>query len=146
MSLVKWEPLRDLEDLLDRYSRNLSLPLVRSGEWGGNGELCPRVDISENDNEFQIYAELPGVEKKDVKVKIENGVLVLEGERRKNMEEKGWHYHRIERSFGNFMRSFTLPSNVDADQLKAHFQDGLLELDLPKVSSSQTTAVEVAID
>ena len=146
MALMKWEPLRDFEDLLDRYSRNLSLPVMRSGESGGNGEWCPRVDISENDKEFQIHAELPGVERKDVKVKIENGILVLEGERRKETEEQGWRHHRIERSYGNFMRSFTLPSNIDAEQLKAHFHDGLLEVELPKVPTSQASAVEVAID
>jgi HSP20 family protein len=119
---------------------------MRASELTGNGEWCPRVDISENENEFQIHAELPGVEKDNVKVSVENGVLTLEGERHQEREEKGWRYHRVERSYGNFSRSFTLPASVDASQLKAHFHDGLLEVDLPKTATEAAKAVQVNVE
>jgi HSP20 family protein len=146
MALIKWEPLREIEDMLDRYSRSMGLPSMRASELTGNGEWCPRVDISENENEFQIHAELPGVEKDNVKVSVENGVLTLEGERHQEREEKGWRYHRVERSYGNFSRSFTLPTSVDASQLKAHFHDGLLEVDLPKMAIEAAKAVHVKVE
>jgi len=152
MALIKWEPLRDIEDIFERYSRSLGAPLVRpsdlarSSELLANGEWCPRVDISENDNAFQIKAEVPGVCKDDVKVTLENGVLTLQGERRKEQEEKGLRFHRVERSYGNFIRSFTLPTNVDPQQLKAHFHDGLLEVDIPKMHETQAASVQIPVE
>lgn len=146
MALVKWEPLRDIEDMVDRYSRALGLSFPRGMEWSSNGEWSPRVDIRENDHEFVIQAELPGVQKQDVKVSLENGVLTIEGERQQRREEKGWRQHRIECSYGNFIRSFTLPANVQAEALKAHFHDGLLEVELPKTAEPASQAVSIAID
>jgi len=146
MALIKWEPLREIEDMLDRYSRSMGLPLMRASEFATNGEWCPRVDISEDEREFQIHAELPGIEKDHIKVRVDNGVLTLEGERSQEKEEKGVRYHRIERSYGNFSRSFTLPTNVDAGQLKAHFHDGMLEVELPKVPEKSSKPVEVKVD
>ena len=152
MALIKWEPLRDIEDIFERYSRSLGAPLVRpsdlarSSELLANGEWCPRVDISENDNAFQIKAEVPGVCKDDVKVTLENGVLTLQGERRQVQEEKGLRFHRVERSYGNFIRSFTLPTNVDPQQLKAHFHDGLLEVDIPKMHETQAASVQIPVE
>ena len=146
MALMKWEPMRDIEDLFDRYSRSFGMPLMRAGDLLSNGEWAPRVDICENDDEFQIHAELPGVEKQNVKVSVENGVLTLAGERHQDKEEKGWSHHRIERSYGAFMRSFTLPANVDAEHLKAHFHDGLLEVDLPKTAEARSHAVTVPVE
>jgi HSP20 family protein len=152
MALIKWEPLRDIEDIFERYSRSLGAPLVRpsdlarSSELLANGEWCPRVDISENDNAFQIKAEVPGVCKDDVKVTLENGVLTLQGERRQEQEENGLRFHRVERSYGNFIRSFTLPTNVDPQQLKAHFHDGLLEVDIPKTPATQAASVQIPVE
>jgi HSP20 family protein len=152
MALIKWEPLRDIEDIFERYSRSMGAPFVRpsdlarSSELLANGEWSPRVDISENENAFQIKAEVPGVCKDDVKVTLENGVLTLQGERRQEHEEKGLRFHRVERCYGNFIRSFTLPTNVDAQQLKAHFHDGLLEVDIPKTPETQATSVQIPVE
>jgi HSP20 family protein len=152
MALIKWEPLRDIEDMFERYSRSLGAPFVRPSDFArpsellANGEWSPRVDISENEGSFQIKAEVPGVRKDDVKVTLENGVLTLQGERHQEHEEKGLRFHRVERSYGNFIRSFTLPNNVDAQQLKAHFHDGLLEVEIPKTPEAQTSSISIPVD
>jgi HSP20 family protein len=147
MELTKWEPLREIEDFFDRYSRSLAFPFSRgSSELFANGGWAPRVDVSENENAFVIKAEIPGVNKDDVKVSLENGVLTLQGERRQEREEKDWRFHRMERSYGHFMRSFTLPGNVDEAHLKASFHNGLLEVDLPKLEQSPAEALQVPVE
>ena len=146
MELTKWEPLREIEDFFDRYTRALAFPFPRGSEMISNGGWAPRVDVSENDAAFVIKAEIPGVEKDDVKVTLENGVLTLQGERRQEREEKGWRFHRMERSYGHFMRSFSLPANVDESHLKASFHDGLLEVDLPKLEKTHSQAVQVPVE
>ncbi|MCS5704848.1 Hsp20/alpha crystallin family protein [Synechococcus sp. FGCU-3] len=146
MAITRWEPLRDIEQLFDRYSRSLGFPFSRSADLLSDGEWCPRVDIGENDKAFLIKAELPGVRKDDVKVLFDHGVLTIEGERHEEREEKGWRFHRMERSSGCFLRSFTLPSNVDSAALKAHFQDGMLDVEIPKTAAAPTTAVAVPVD
>jgi HSP20 family protein len=93
-----------------------------------------------------IKAEIPGIDKNDVKVTLDNGVLTLQGERRQEREEKGWRFHRMERSYGHFMRSFSLPSNVDEGHLKAHFHDGLLEVDIPKLEQTPSQSVQVPVE
>jgi HSP20 family protein len=152
MALIKWDPLRDIEDIVERYSRTLGTPVLRSSELNrasehlANGEWSPRVDISETDSAFQIKAEVPGVCKDDVKVTLDNGVLTLQGERHQEHEKHGLRFHRVERCYGNFIRSFTLPNNVDAQQLKAHFHDGLLEVEIPKSSETQTSVVQIPVE
>lgn len=146
MALMTWEPMREIEDLLDRYGRGLGLPLMRSSERLFNGEWSPRVDISESEGQFQIHAELPGVRKENVSVKVSDGVLTLEGERHQEREEKGWRQHRVERSYGRFSRSFTLPASVDAEHLKAHYHDGILEVELPKTPAPPASAIQVPVD
>lgn len=144
MALVKWEPFRELEDMLDRYTGRLSWPSL-SREAFTTTEWSPKVDIAETDKEFTIKAELPEVKKEDVKVNVENGVLTLSGERKQEKEEKGKKFHRVERFYGSFMRSFTLPNNVDAAKVKATFKDGVLNLSLPKTAKSKPKATEVKI-
>lgn len=146
MELTKWEPLREIEDFFDRYSRALASPFMRSADLVANDGWMPRVDVSENETAFVIKAEIPGIHKDDVKVTLDNGVLTLQGERRQEREEKGWRFHRMERSYGHFMRSFSLPSNVDASHLKAHFHDGLLEVDCPKLEQTASQSVQVPVE
>jgi HSP20 family protein len=146
MELTKWEPLREIEDFFDRYSRSLAFPFSRGIETATNGGWLPRVDVSENDDAFVIKAEIPGINKDDVKVSLDTGVLTLQGERRQEREEKGWRFHRMERSYGHFMRCFTLPANVDADHLKASFHNGLLEVDIPKLEKATSHAVQVPVE
>ena len=145
MSLVKWDPFREMEDLFDRYNQAIGSPrngnqeLIKSGDWS------PRVDISETDKEFVIKAEIPEVDKKDVKITVDKGVLCIQGERKEEKKEKNKKIHRIERFFGSFSRSFTLPDNVDEKKIKASFKDGILNLQLPKSAGTKTKATEVKV-
>lgn len=144
MALIKWEPIREIEDLFDRYTSKLGWPSL-SREAFSTTEWSPKVDIVETDKEFTIKAELPEVRKEDVKVNIENGELCISGERKQEKEEKGKKFHRIERYYGNFMRSFTLPGNVDETNIKASFKDGMLNLSLPKTAEAKPKTSEVKI-
>ena len=114
--------------------------MSRTGGWS------PRVDIVENDKEFVIKAEIPEVKKEDVKVTADNGVLTIQGERKQEKEEKGKKFHRVERYYGSFTRSFTLPENVDETKIKANFKDGMLNLQVPKSEKSKPKAIEVKVE
>lgn len=145
MALVKWDPLREIEDMFDRYSRAMGSPRAWGHDAITTGDWSPRVDISETDDEFVVKAELPEVKKDDVKVTVENGVLSIEGERKQEKEEKGKKFHRVERYYGKFYRSFSLPANVDEAGIKAAFKDGMLNLSVPKTAKSKPKAVNVKV-
>lgn len=108
-------------------------------------DWIPTVDISETDGEYLIKAELPEVKKEDVKVTVEDGVLTLYGERRQDKEEKGTRFHRVERSFGSFVRSFTLPESIEEGGVRADYKDGVLNLHLPKSEKVKPKAIEVKV-
>lgn len=138
--------MREFESLQSRLSNILDIP---SGFGNGRkesltiAEWTPSVDIIENEKEYVIKAELPEVEQKDVKVTVQNGVLTLSGERRFEKEEKGKKYHRIERSYGSFIRSFDLPDDADAEQVDAKFSGGVLTVHVTK--SKEATAKEIEV-
>ena len=149
MTLTRWNPLRDMDEIFDRFNRSFSrLPAPR-GE--GNQELmtiadwAPTVDVSETDDEYLIKVELPEVRKEDVKVTIHDGVLTLQGERKLEREEKNKKYHRVERAYGSFARSFTLPENVDDNNVKARNKDGMLYLHLGKTEEAKPKSIEVKV-
>lgn len=144
MALVKWEPLREMEDMFDRYTSKLGWPRLGHEAFSAS-DWSPKVDIVETDKEYTIKAELPEVNKEDVKVNIEDGELCLSGERKQEKEEKGKKFHRIERLYGSFMRRFTLPADVDKAHIKASFKDGMLNLSLPKSAETQSRASEIKI-
>ena len=146
MTLKRWEPLRELDDLLERSRRGLGLTPWHNRELLGELDWCPRVDISEADGTFLIKAEIPGVEKEDVKVSVQNGVLTLQGERKDEDSEQGLHFHRVERFHGSFSRSFTLPPSVDPNQVKAAFNNGILTISLTKVAVSESVAQQVSVE
>ena len=125
MKLTKWDPLREMEDIFDRYGRCLSWPRRGSQETMATGDWAPRVDISETAKECNIKVEIPEVKKDDVKVTVENGVLTIRGERKQEKEEKDEKFHRIERSYGSFTRSFTLPDNAAIPAPDARRECGL---------------------
>jgi HSP20 family protein len=108
-------------------------------------DWVPSVDVTETEGEYQIKAEIPDVKKEDVKVTVEGGVLTLQGERVREKEETGKKYHRVERSYGSFVRSFTLPELVDEEKVKAEFKDGILNLRLPKSEKAKPKAIEVTV-
>ena len=145
MQLTKWDPFRQMEDMFDRYSRNIGWPRGGSQEIMATGDWAPRVDIAETDNEFIIKAEIPEVKKEDVKVTVDSGVLAIRGERKQEKEEKGKKFHRVERYYGSFTRSFTLPDNVDESKIEASFKDGVLNLKIPKTEAVKPKAIEVKV-
>ena len=148
MALVKWDPFRDLEEMSDRLNRIFARPAV----WQTQGrevmtvaDWTPTVDISETASEYVIKAELPEIKKEEVKVTVEDGVLTILGERKQEKEESGKKFHRIERSYGRFVRSFTLPDSVDEGQVKAEYADGVLTLHLPKSEKAKQKQIEVKV-
>jgi HSP20 family protein len=106
-------------------------------------DWAPAVDISEDDKEFVIKAELPGIKREEVKVTVEDGVLSISGERKTEKEEKNKKLHRVERSYGSFLRSFSLPEGADASKVNAEFADGVLSVRLAKTPKSQPKTIEV---
>lgn len=145
MSLVKWEPLREFENIFDRYTRPLGWPIDSGINVGSAGDWVPRVDITETGAELVVKAEIPDVNKEDVKVSVNQRVLTIEGEKKHEQEEKDEKHHRIERYYGSFSRSFTLPENVDEAKIDASFKNGVLNLHIPKTKSSNLKGIEVQI-
>lgn len=149
MAIVRWNPFREMESMLDQYARTFGRPAL--GREGGQevistSDWSPAVDISETDKEYLIKVEVPGIKKDDVKVTVHAGVLTIKGERKSEKEDKGEKYHRIERYYGSFARSFTLPDNVNEDQVRAEHKDGMLMVHLQKQEPSKPKSIEVKID
>ena len=148
MNLVKWDPFVELEDVskhLNRIFGKFPARTEPSRELLAMAEWAPNVDITETDTAYLIKGEIPGVNKEDVKVNIEDGMLIMSGERKQEKEEQGKKFHRIERCYGSFMRSFRLPDNVDESAVKAEFKDGMLNVTLPKSAQAKTKAVNVSV-
>jgi len=150
MSLMRWDPFRELEDMSERLNRIFQRPQLGRAAEAGRERLtvpdwAPAVDIVETPEEFVLKADLPEIKKEEVKVTVENGVLSIEGERKQEKEEKGKRYHRIERSYGCFMRTFSIPDNVDETKVRAEFKDGILNLRLPKTEKAKPKAIEVKV-
>ena len=110
-----------------------------------SADWAPLVDIAEDEKEYVIKAELPEVTKDDVKVSLQEGVLTITGERKFEKEEKGKKYHRVERAYGSFARSFSLPEDADATKVQAEFKDGVLKVHLPKSEKAKPKSVEVKV-
>jgi HSP20 family protein len=152
MQLTRWDPFREMDDYSARLSRALSTGLLPSFRQKGMTEeelaladWSPLVDVEETDKEYLIKAELPEVKKEDVKVTIEDGLLSIEGERKHEKEEKTRKVHRIERSYGKFVRRFTVPSEAENAKVTAEFKDGMLHVHVPKTQVAKPKAVEVKV-
>ena len=145
---TRWDPFKELEEISDRFNRIFGrLPEHRpsSQEALTVADWMPAVNVSEDDKEYLIKAEIPEVDKKDVKVTVEDGVLSIQGERKKEKEEKGKKFHRIESSYGSFFRSFSLPKNIAEHKLTADFKDGTLLVHLPKTEKAKPKSIEVKV-
>ena len=144
----KWNPFKEMEEMQNRLSHYLgngSLTRKSEEEPAATELWTPLVDVSEDDKEYLIKVELPEIKKSDIAVKVEKGVLSITGERKFQKEEKGKKYHHVERSYGHFTRNFTLPENVDADNVKADFKAGVLELHLYKAERNKPRKIEVNV-
>jgi HSP20 family protein len=147
-TITGWRPLKEMEELQDRLSNLFSRFPTRMGDRKDESitvaECAPLVDITEDDKEYLIKAELPDVKKEDVKVAVENGRLTITGERKFEKEESK-KYHRVERLYGRFVRSFIVPDIAEADKVSAEFADGVLKVHLPKSEKAKPRQIEVKV-
>ena len=148
-TLTRWEPLHELDELQNRLSTLFGRAPVKKTEGGREAmrvaQWAPLVDISEDENEYLIKAELPEVKKDDVKVSVQNDVLSITGERKYEKEEKNRKIHRVERAYGSFARTFTVPEDADAEHVAAEFRDGILQVHLPKTEKAKPKSIDVKI-
>ena len=146
MNLVKWYPWREMPALYNRINGMFDDPffsLDRLADQENLGMWNPAVDLYEKDDHFIIKAELPGINKDDIKVDLKDQVLTLSGERNFDNEVKEENYYRRERSYGKFQRAFTLPADVDSEKIKAEFKDGVLQIEVPKPQDKKAKQVTI---
>ncbi len=146
MAVVRWDPFRDLNMLQDRMNRLFedASRNWKSDEPASTTTWSPAVDIFETESEIVVKAEVPGMERKDITLNLENNVLTLKGERRFLKEAKEENYHRIERSYGGFSRAFSIPATVDEEKIRADYQDGVLKIVLPKKEQLRPKQIKIA--
>ena len=148
ISGTRWNPRKDRDDLESRLAT-----LLAGREATGNGgkealtvtQWAPLVDILEDEKEYLIKTELPDIKKEDVRLTVEDDVLAISGERKFEKEEKGRKYHKVERAYGSFVRSFALPEDADGSKVTADFNDGLLQVHLPKSVKAKPKAIEIQV-
>ena len=150
MAIARFEPFRDMlssmtaQRDLDRLLRGAFSPAFGEGEVSTR-TWAPPVDIYENGDNLVLKAELPGLSPEDVEIRVENNTLYLKGERNFEKEVKEQNYHRVERSYGTFTRTFSLPNSVDADKVAANFKDGVLTLTMPKKEEAKPKTIKINV-
>ncbi len=147
MNMQVWNPFQEFENLLERYNKSGARNLgTRMDNDLNFADWAPSVDIEEDKDKYLIRADLPGVKKENIDVKLENGVLSIRGEKRSESETgEGTRNHRKERFYGTFARSFTLPDSVQSDAVEAHYKDGVLSLTVPKAEEAKPKASDIKI-
>jgi len=152
MSLVRrhvnslWDPFREFQEMSERLNRYWQQNAAAEGQQALRGfDWAPAVNISETDTAYLVKADLPEVKKEDVKVRHENGVLTIEGERRQEKREDAEKFHRVESSYGRFMRRFTIPEDAQEERIEASFKDGTLNVVIPKTDVRQPKAREISV-
>ena len=152
-TLTRWNPFKEM----DEFQSRLSAVLNGLGNWAAvqrpadrkeslaASDWSPLVDIAEKGDGYELKLDLPEVRKEDLKVTVENGVLIITGERRFEKEDQGTKYHRVERAYGSFARSFTLPDNADPSKVNAEFKDGLLKVRIVKDEKAKPKAIDVRV-
>ena len=138
--LMPWSPMREIQNRMEQlFNHWPERETMMTAEWS------PAVDVAEDDKEFILKAELPEVNRSDIKVTVQNSTLSISGERKSQKEEKGRRFRRIERSFGRFERSFTLPEAIKADKIRSEFKDGILTVHVPKSHEGKTAVTEIPV-
>lgn len=142
-----WDPFRELQEMADRVNRLLNIEDKRDEDQQTLTafDWAPAVNISETDNAYLVKADLPDVKKEDVKVTHDNGVLTIEGERRQERREENEKVHRVESSYGRFLRRFTIPENVEDAKIEASFKDGALNVRIPKAAAKTPKARQISV-
>jgi HSP20 family protein len=149
----RWSPFREMDELQNRLLGLMHRGVGRQGlrnegeseESIAVSQWAPLVDVSEDEKGYLIKAELPEVKKEAVKVTLENGVLTISGERKFEQEEKNKRYHRVERAYGTFLRSFTMPDDAEAEEVTAEFRDGVLQVRIAKTERSRPKQIDVKV-
>jgi HSP20 family protein len=144
MTLIRYRPVGrtlsmqdEMNRMLDTFFRTTPGPVTNGGTW------YPASDVRETENEFIVRAELPGVAREDVRINLTNNTLSLRGEKKQETEEKKGNWHHVERTYGRFERTFTLPTDVAADRIKARYQDGVLEIVVPKAEAARPREIPI---
>ncbi|HWR98025.1 MAG TPA: Hsp20/alpha crystallin family protein [Candidatus Methanoperedens sp.] len=148
MAVIRWTPFRELSTVQERMNRlfeDVMRAPYRSDEGLAASAWAPAVDIYETDKEIVLKAELPEMQEKDIDIKVEDNVLSITGERRMEKEVKEENYHRIERSYGSFNRSFTLPRTLDPEGIKAAYKDGVLKVNIPKKEEVKPKQIKIEV-
>ena len=149
MAIVRWEPFRELATLQNEVNRLFNTVFdAPAGGTGNGGTLrrwMPAMDLVETDDQFVLRADLPGLNEDDVKIEVEDNVLTLSGERKAEHESKQEGYHRVERAFGAFSRSLTLPKGVDPEAVSASFDRGVLEVHIPKPEQRKPRRISIGV-
>jgi len=149
MAITCWRPARELRPWGNIFERNMPMSRMLEEFFGGDGERGlywgPNVDIVENEDGYEIHAELPGVRQEDVKLSLNNNVLTLTGEKKQEVKEERDNVLRLERSYGRFERSFSLPSSVQSDKVRANFHDSVLQIVLPKAEQAKARQINIDV-
>lgn len=146
MTLIRWEPFRDLDEIFSRYNPLFGRAATRGGSGADESAWAPAANISETETEYLIKAELPEVSKEDVKVTVDENVITISGERRKEAEHQDEKVHRVESFYGHFSRSFRLPEDADISAIKAESRNGMLKVRVPKTPAPKPRTVEVQVN
>ncbi len=145
MTVVRWEPVRELHSLQHEINRRFGSAVGSPGaQGGGPRQWIPAMDLVESDTEYLLRADLPGLRQDDVSIEVDDNVLTVSGERRSTHDQRGEGHFRIERASGTFARSLTLPTGVEADAISATFADGVLEVRIPKPEQRKPHRVAIA--
>jgi HSP20 family protein len=148
MAIVRWEPLRELSSLQNEMNRLFNTAFDSPATPGNGGAMrrwVPAMDLLETADHFVLRADLPGLTQDDVKIELEDSTLTVSGERKSEHEDKQEGYYRVERAFGSFSRSLTLPKGIDADAVTAGFENGVLEIRVPKPEERKPRRISIAV-
>jgi HSP20 family protein len=145
MAIIRWDPFRDLVTLREKMNRLFEEAYSARGEERDlvSSSWTPSVDIYETENQLVLTAEVPGIEDNNIEIKIEDNTLTLKGDRKFEKETEEENYHRIERAYGSFYRSFSLPPHIDQDKIAAEHENGVLKITMPKKHESKPRSVKV---
>ncbi len=145
--ITRWDPFRDLANLQNRMNRLFeeSVAVPGRSEELGFGSFLPPVDVYEDEHAISLKMDVPGIDQKDIDIRVENNILTVHGERKLEKEEKKENFQRVERQYGSFTRSFTLPNSVDTDNVSAEYSNGLLKIRLAKRAEAKPKQIKVSI-
>jgi HSP20 family protein len=145
--ITRWDPFREMSTLQDRMNRLFSDQLgAITHDEALTGAFVPPVDVYEDENSIQVRLEVPGIDEKDIDIRLENNVLTIRGERKFEKDEKEENFHRVERRYGSFTRSFTLPATVNPEDVQAEYDRGVLKIHLAKRAEAKPKQIKVNIN